>query len=494
MSRRIETPRPTGGGGARTTVLLAAVVVLVVAALLAVAATRTSGDDVAPAATEGIAGTAPISAVGRACATFGTAKTTPPALDVGSTTLQSDDASGDGSSTAATSPDGKDVSALKLDGPGTWADASVPGGKASAVIVDARGGLAPYSSAFATTRPPGALGSGLAVQGCPSAHAESWFVGAGSTAEHASTLVLTNPGEVEAVVDVAMYGTDGEVSVVGGAGIVVEPGDTTRLPLERLGTGEDELALSVQTSRGTVSASVLDATGEIAAHRGSDYLPSAAAPSTDSVVAGVPAGADGRELVIANPGDRAANVSISVLGKDGEFTPSGFESASVGAGAVKKLALPDQVDKAAMSVRLESEVPVTGAVRALSSDDVAYASSADPFSGPVAVPVAIDDTSVEVAASSAELQGTTALQVRAYDAGGKSVGKADLELEAGRTTVFDPVDETGASDAAYVTLASSGQGARAAATFADGEDWSTVPLTELPSTVVRPAVGSRGLR
>ena len=63
-----------------------------------------------------------------------------------------------------------------------------------------------------------------------------------------------------------------------------------------------------------------------------------------------------------------------------------------------------------------------------------------------------------------------------------------------RSSEFDPLDVTDASGAAYVTLAASGQGVRAAATYTDGGDWSTVPLAELPATVVRPAVSAGGPR
>ncbi|UPK76158.1 DUF5719 family protein [Nocardioidaceae bacterium SCSIO 66511] len=495
MSRRISTPPPSSGTGSRTTGLLAGVVVVIAAALLALAATRTSGSDVEPSATDGVAGTAPISTVGRSCATFGTESDTPP-LEVGSTTLRSDDSSGEGANTATKSPGGKKIGALTVGGPGEWAQSSVPGADTSAVVIDASGGLAPMSTAFGATRAPGASGSGLAVQTCPSAHAQSWFVGAGSTAEHSGTLVLTNPGNVDAVVDVAMYGADGQVSVVGGSGVPVKPGQTKRLPLDDLGTGEDELALSVSTSRGTISASVLDATGKLAAHRGSDYLPAAADPSTDSVVAGVPAGADGGELIIANPSDRAANVSITVLGKDGESTPSGLESASVGAGSVKKVALPGNVVNGSMSVRLKSEVPVTGAVRAFSAADLAYATSAEPVTGTVAVPVGFGGTTVDVSAASAAVKGSSTLQLRAYDSKGKESGKGSVDLEAGQTRAFDPLQVTGAreNDTAYVTLTAEGKGVRAAATFSDGDDWSTVPLADLPATVVRPAVEVGSLR
>lgn len=469
---------------------------LVAAGLLLVAGVRGT-DDISSGIDAGEAESAPVSAVARACAAFGNAQVDPGPLDIASTTLRAG-ASDTGGDNAAAAIPGDKVPQLSVRRPGEWATARVGAAKSTSVAVRSSGGLAPLSDAYAVSRPDSDLGSGLAVQQCPQASATSWFVGAGSTANHAGTLVLTNPTDIDALVDVQMYGADGDIEETEATGLVVEAGDAKRIPLERFAVGEDDVALSVTTSRGIVSASVLDATGELSSYGGSDYLPATARPSTDAVVTGVPADSDARELLVANPSDRTADVSVTVSGKDGAFTPSGLQSVSVGAGSVKSVALPGNVGRAALSVRLSSQVPVTGAVRAVTTGgggDIAYAVAQDGFEGVVPVPFTIgdglDDVSVDLAATSAAPKEDAALRVRAHTATGETLGKgAEVDLPAGETVSFDPLDETGvpAGRVAYFTVEPDGPRVRAAVTYRDGDDWSSNPLTELPDQVVRPAV------
>lgn len=477
---------------------LAIVAVAVAAALLGVAAVRTSGEDPATTSAEGSAGTAPVSDVARACPTFGTNNAGAPTMSVGNLTLRTDDSAEGGSNKATLVPGGKAVADLGVKRRGAWASAGVDG-KSTAVALNADGGLAPLSTAFAATRPDGDLGGGLAITQCQQTSSDMWFVGAGSTANRPGTLVLTNPTEVDAVVDVSMYGTREEVEVVGGSGIVVKSGKSTRIPLDKLGTGEDELAIQVRASRGTIAASVLDATGKLNSYSGSEYLPIAAQPSKSSVIGGVPTGSDERELLVANPGDRAANVSVTVAGKNGTSTQSGLESVSVDAGAVEPVDIPDGVGEAALSIRLKSNVPVTGAVRLTSGSDVAYAAANDGLKGPVAVPTGIGDAlssgDLSIAATPASPDKAATMQLRAFGADGQAVGKpANVEVAAGTTASFDPLNKVGVArgKTAYVTVQTSGAPVRATATYRDGEKMGVLPLVDLPATIVRPAVSATG--
>lgn len=462
-------------------------------ALLALAGVR--GEDSATSTALGEPTAVPISAANRACAAFGTNHAPASPLDVANLTVATDDAEADGDSSVTTTPDGKPVASLQVRQRGALVSDRITPGNQEAVSIASSGGIARLSSAFAATRPSDRLGGGLAVGECPRSAPTSWFVGAGATTDHTGTLVLSNPGRIEAVADVTMYGENGPVELVGGTDIVVDAGDSVRIPLERLAAGEDNVAMSVRTTRGTVAASVLDATGELSPYDGSEYLPVAARPSTESLIAGVPADADSRELLVANPGDRTADVSINIVGKDGSFTPTGLESISVAAGAVETVAIPGNAGKAAASVRLSSEVPVVGAVRATTSADTAYATSTEPISGPVAIPIGLDGTSVDLAATPARPETDEQLVVRAYDESGSAIGKeATVDLDAGTTVSIDPLDETSAPSGrtAYVTVEPRGVGARVAATFSDGDDWSTVPLGDLPDTVEHPAVAPGG--
>ena len=484
-----------GRSNVASSAILGLVAVVIAGALLGVGALRTNGDDGAGPRAEGPSGTAPVSAVARACPAFGTKQVDASALSVGNGSVRSDADSSAGSSKATVLPGGKAIADLTAKRSGRWASADVKAKSGSAVAINADDALAPFSTAFAATQPGGALGGGLAVMQCPQASSRAWFVGAGSTANHPDTLVLSNPTDVDSVVDVALYGAREEIEVVGGSGVVVEAGATKQIPIEKLGTGEDELGVEVTATRGTVAASILDTSGELNPYDGSEYLPIAARPSTSSVVTGVPSGSDDRQLLVVNPGERTANVSLAVVGKDGTSTPTGTESVSVDSGAIKAVDLPDELANSALSIRLDSKVPVTAAVRVISDGDVAYAAASESFSDPVVVPVrvggALDKADLRIAASAASRDSGAKIRVRAHGSDGSVVGKAaTIELDAGTTASFDPLDETGASraKAAYLTLSASKHAVRASATYRDGDDVSVVPLAELPSTVTRPAV------
>ena len=69
--------------------------------------------------------------------------------------------------------------------------------------------------------------AGLGYQTCGTPSTSSWFVGVGATANVGTSLMLTNPDDSQAELDLRFYGPTGEVVVPGSSGIMV-PTHTAR--------------------------------------------------------------------------------------------------------------------------------------------------------------------------------------------------------------------------------------------------------------------------
>ena len=90
--------------------------------------------------------------------------------------------------------------------------------------------------------------SGLMAAPCTPPNTEHWFVGVGASADYRTELVLTNPDDGQAEVDLRFYGRNGIVVVPGSPGLIID-GRTSRTvslqslvnvegPLDRLGAGQ----------------------------------------------------------------------------------------------------------------------------------------------------------------------------------------------------------------------------------------------------------------
>lgn len=374
---------------------------------------------------------------------------------------------------------GEDSQVTELD-PSAWT-AAAGTGDAAIVRQEGQGGGVAYAAGLL---PPG---NGLAVTSCPDVADDSWYLGAGTTERHASSLVLTNVADVVGSVDVELWGPAGPIDAVDETGIVVEPGQTRTIPISTFAVGADDVAVHVTRTRGAVTSSLVDTSTSVLA--GSEVLPSSGEPSTETVLPGV-AAAGTRVLLLANPGSTAATLTVNQAGADADFVPEGLDAVQVPAGTVLSIPLPQASGTDATAFRITSDEPVLSVVRVTSSDrDFAYATGAAAFTGPVVVPVATGLGPVrpilQLLADGAEAQVT----VEAFDTAMTSVGSTTVAVGPevlGAVDLADP-EAFSSPDIAYVVVRADAP-VHGAAVYRVENLLSLLTLVEAPLTALGPNV------
>ncbi len=145
-----------------------------------------------------------------------------------------------------------------------------------------------------------------------------------------------------------------------------------------------ELSLRVATSRGRLSATVLDSVDELGAGRRSqDWLAAQSAPSTDNLLLGLPGGGGTRTLLVANPGDDEVRVELRIVSTKSTFAPAGVEPIRVAPGSTGRVSVAEPVAAAlrdgALGLELTSSGPVTATLRTVAAGDLAETVASTPF-------------------------------------------------------------------------------------------------------------------
>lgn len=232
-----------------------------------------------------------------------------------------------------------------------------------ALEVRTAGGLAPGLVAAQTTQDSFTLGRGLASQPCLAPDTTWWFVGGGSSAGRESQLVLVNPEDTPADLEVAISGPDGPVSTPRLRGVVVEPRSRVTLQLLEEAPRLPVAAWRVTVRQGRVVAALFDKEADGFVPRGADWIPASADPSTRALIPGVSGGAGSRELVIHTPGEIAATVGVRLVTAAGAFTPEAVSKIEVPGGSVVAVPIEEALQGADATVDLQSDVPIVAGVR-----------------------------------------------------------------------------------------------------------------------------------
>ncbi len=274
--------------------------------------------------------------------------------------------------------------------------------------------------------------SGSASTVCTTPVAEAWFTGAGAGAERSSQLTLVNPDGGPAVADVTVLGEDGPVEVPALRGVTVAGNRSVTLDLAALVPRRDELTLHVQVSRGRLGSSVVDRFEELGAGaRTADWLPPQPAPSSDDYLLGLGSSADSRTLVVANPGDDEARVSVRLVTPRTEFTPTGLEEVVVPPGSTTSVdlgrALSGRTGRGVVGLRLVGDHPVTASLRSLVGDDLTYAVGAPPVRERAVTPLAPGPKRLVLAGA----EQVTTVTVVLRDGRGRQVGTEEITLQPG---------------------------------------------------------------
>jgi hypothetical protein len=296
---------------------------------------------------------------------------------------------GEGTAGLATLP-GKESAAAKIVVPGGQAQIEAFGMRLPAIQAYGEGSLAPGLVADQWGRQPGGQGRGMASTACAPAASEFWFVGGGAIAGRQTRIVLVNPDETSAIVDVLIHGPDGLIDAPAGRGLVVKGQDRLVVRLDVLAPGVTATAVQVLARTGRVGASVDDEQQTGLATVGTDWIPQAAAPATRVYVPGIVSGDGARVLSVVAPGEDDAIVNIRVIAADGTYAPTERSRVEVPADSVVTLDMSPVLDKRPATLELTSDIPIVAGMRQFFGgrnvqDETAFSAGAQPFDGPAAV-------------------------------------------------------------------------------------------------------------
>ena len=279
--------------------------------------------------------------------------------------------------------------------PGGQAQIEAFGSRLPAIRAFGEGSLAPGLVADQWGRDPSGRGRGMASTACAPAASEFWFVGGGAIAGRKTRVLLVNPDDTAASVDVIVHGPEGIIDAPAGRGLVVPSLDRLTVQLDVLAPGVNATAFHVIARTGRIGASVDDEQRTGLASVGTDWIPQSALPANKVYVPGIINGIGPRVLSIVSTSDNDANVTVRVMSADGAYEPAERNSFTVTAGSVLTVdmapALPQTPDGALPStLELTSDQPIVVGMRQFFGgkrvqDETSFSAGAQPFTGPAAV-------------------------------------------------------------------------------------------------------------
>ena len=351
-----------------------------------------------------------------------------------------------------------------------------------AVVVDAEGEIAAGLFAHQVD----ADARALAVAECAPPAASWWFAGAGATVDHSSELVMSNVDPGPAVVDVRVFGPNGEVDAIGTRGITIAPAEQTTIAMADVAPQSDELTVSVEASRGRVVAAVSDSyAARPSAAGGAEWLPAQADARRVVELAPLPSLAGARTLLVTNPSEQSeALVELELVGENGTFAPAETSEIRVPPGSVVATDISEVIAREAVAVRLRSPLPVVATVRSTTATDATYAGGVRRLPGPAAAPLVDDaDSRVLLSSGGAAARAT----VTTYTAEGREVESTEVEVPPAATTAYQPNQR-----AAYLVVTPEEGSVFGGVSVVGEAGISQVPLRSLairnPQPVVRPVI------
>ena len=253
---------------------------------------------------------------------------------------------------------------LEVTQPGSGAAQT---GVVALLLLTGEGALATAGSGAVTSQADSGETAGLMAAPCLVPGTEQWFVGVGSSQSDRTELVLTNPDDAQAEVDLRFFGPRGRVVVPGSPGVVVGGRSSRAVSVSSLVDAEGPLSVAVRASEGRVSVAARRVRTDALKPAGADWQVPSVAPGPAVVVAGVPGDVGPRSLEVVNPGPDRASVSVEVLGLSGPLAPAGADLVEVGPESTASIALEPGLAGESASVRLSSTTPVSAAVVSTSS-------------------------------------------------------------------------------------------------------------------------------
>lgn len=238
----------------------------------------------------------------------------------------------------------------------------------AAILAQGDGNLAPAVAAQSLLSAAQTRTSGLASLTCPEPSRDAWFAAGSGQVGERSTLVLANPSDAPAVVDVSLWSDTGPLQAAGTQDLGIPPRGSRLVSVDAIALGTRRLAVHVDVELGRVGATMVLREVSGADPQGVTWVTPSLPPTRLAYVPGLPADGD-RTLRLLNPGEVDAIVSVRALGVSGPFTPLGLEAIDSPAGQVVDVDL-DVIGDETVALEVTSSEPVVSAARvAQTSDD-----------------------------------------------------------------------------------------------------------------------------
>ncbi|MFC4243562.1 DUF5719 family protein [Gryllotalpicola reticulitermitis] len=246
--------------------------------------------------------------------------------------------------------------------------------------------------------------SGFAATNCVQPDYDSWLVGGATSLGSTTLVVLSNPGDVAATVDLDVYDEQGLVQASGGQGVPVQPHSQHVVPLAGLAPNASATAIHVTSTGGTVTAHLQESHLTGITPQGVEWVAPTAPPASHLVIPGAvldttalsgggasDSGDGGVAVLRVLPvGKTDAKLSIGVKPESGKKAGSAL-SVTVDHGVVSEVPL-DRLASGTYTITVDSTAPIVGGVTTSTvskqGTDFTWYDAAQPLTGATAIPLA----------------------------------------------------------------------------------------------------------
>lgn len=305
---------------------------------------------------------------------------------------------------------------------------------------------------------------GLLGAPCLRPRSEFWFVGGSAAVGREALLVLTNPSQVDATVDLEIYTESGISHSAGLTGISVAAGKTEVLPLAAFVFRADSLAVHVLSHGGSITALIQQKAIRGLGASGADYIAPTIDSSTGAVLPGILVRgssdsaalrkeddkySDVQQLLrVFVPGDKDAQIVLQVLGTDAK-TFGTVLSVTAPAGKVSDFRIKGLADGDYVGY-LKSDVSVFSSIRLVRSKassgrftDFSWINPAESFITPRVVAIPTAGTSKLSIVNSSDVSTKVSVQFGSQIIKRNIAAGAEIVIlsPAGQSVVITPSDK-----------------------------------------------------
>ena len=206
-----------------------------------------------------------------------------------------------------------------------------------------------------------AITSSISADGVCSVGGQSeWFIGGSAGITSAGVLNLVNSGLSES--SVMIYPFTPKIALAP-IPVKVKANSDSKISLSSIAPGENSVALNVVTQSGRVTSFLLDHQKQGLRELGASFVNPVFAPSKQVFIGGLfnstAKNSSASHLVrFLVPGNTTANISMTVYGADGSFTPLGFDQLSIAHQKVIDIDLPTLNASSPFGIEINSDQPI----------------------------------------------------------------------------------------------------------------------------------------